>query len=203
MIVTLMMNASPAHDGRSRRRLEGMRRVQEAALGLFAARGFDGVSVEEIAQAAGVGAATVYRGFGTKEQIVLWDEYDPALLEGIDARLRAKAPLLEAVREALEAALSEIYARDRDRILRRARLVTSTPALAAAAASDRKALGAALSDLFLRRRACRDPLAADVASGAVVAALEAAIRHWLRLDGRAPLARVLRAAFARLTRLHA
>ena len=54
--------------------------MQQVALDLFEQRGFAAVGVEEIARAAGVGPATVYRHFGSKERIVLWDDYDPLLL---------------------------------------------------------------------------------------------------------------------------
>ncbi|MCA9676367.1 MAG: TetR family transcriptional regulator, partial [Myxococcales bacterium] len=112
-----------------------MRRVQAAALDLFEARGYDAVTIEDIARAAEVSAPTVYRNFGSKERIVLWDEYDPSLLDDVAARL-ATAPPLAAVRDALEAALDRIYADDRDRIPRRTRLLMRHPALRAASAGD-------------------------------------------------------------------
>jgi len=58
---------------RERKRLAAMRRVQEVALDLFDARGFESVSIEEIARAAEVSPSSIYRYFGTKEQIVLYD----------------------------------------------------------------------------------------------------------------------------------
>jgi AcrR family transcriptional regulator len=45
-------------------------RLLTAALELFVARGFDGVSVPEIAAKAGVAVGTVYRYFETKEALV-------------------------------------------------------------------------------------------------------------------------------------
>lgn len=44
--------------------------IQEAALSLFAERGFHGVTVPEIAQRAKVGAGTIYRYFASKEELV-------------------------------------------------------------------------------------------------------------------------------------
>ncbi len=46
-------------------------RIVDAALLLFLQRGFDGVSVEEIADAAGVAAKTVFNVFASKEQLFL------------------------------------------------------------------------------------------------------------------------------------
>jgi AcrR family transcriptional regulator len=184
-------------DGRARRRLESMRRVQEVALDLFEERGYDSVTVEEIATRAEVAPATVYRHFGTKERIVLWDEYDPMLLATIGERL-ATLPPLEATLEALIASLDEVYGGDRERILRRARLITAQPQLEATSAADRTVLARALSALFLEKRACRSELEAEALAGAITGLLEAAIRHWIRERGRPSLRDVLRRAFGYL-----
>lgn len=186
-------------DGRTRRRLESMRRVQEVALDLFEEHGYGNVTVEEIATRAEVAPATVYRHFGTKERLVLWDEYDPMLLATIGERLGTMPPL-EATREALVASLDEVYGEDRERILRRARLITAQPQLEAATAADRTALTRALSTLFLEKRACRSELEADALAGAITGLLEAAIQHWIREQGRPPLRDVLRRAFGYLAR---
>ncbi len=56
---------------RERRRLETRDRIIEAAAQLFAERGFDAVSVVEIAQRAGVVEKTVFNHFPVKEGLVL------------------------------------------------------------------------------------------------------------------------------------
>ena len=177
-----------------------MRRVQTAALALFAKHGYADVTIEQIAVAAEVGPATVYRHFGTKEQIVLWDEYDPMLLEGVAERLADHSPF-DAVRQAVIAGLDRIYTRDRTRILERAQLTTGNPALAAAVASGQVGLRHGLAELFLRKRACRDALEAAVVAGALTAAIEAAAESWLREGGRRALGRHVVRAFDRLARL--
>jgi AcrR family transcriptional regulator len=45
-------------------------RIMQAARSLFSRYGLAGVTVEQIAQEAGVGSATVYRHFGSKEKLV-------------------------------------------------------------------------------------------------------------------------------------
>ncbi|MEU1399079.1 helix-turn-helix domain-containing protein [Micromonospora zamorensis] len=61
---------------RERKRRAMMRTIQEVALDLFDARSFSQVSVEEIAAAAEVSPSSVYRYFGTKEGIILADDFD-------------------------------------------------------------------------------------------------------------------------------
>lgn len=177
-----------------------MRRVQDAALDLFAERGYAAVTVDDIAAAAGVGVASVYRNFGTKERVVLWDEYDPMLLDAVREHL-SEAPLLAAVEGALVASIDRVYEADKRRILRRTRLMVAEPSLVAASAIDRAALRGALADLFVEARAARDAFDAAVAAAVVVATLEAAVEQWARDRGRTAMREVLRAAFRSLARL--
>lgn len=177
-----------------------MRRVQAVALELFERDGWDAVSIEAIATAAEVGPATIYRNFGSKERVVLWDEYDPMLLAVLAQELEAHG-VVDAMQRALQRALAEVYASDRDRILRRARLMRTTPALLQVAAGDVRVLRGALAELLRRTKHARDDLEAAVFAGALATALEAAIDHWLDGDGEVPLTRCLNRAFARLRRL--
>jgi AcrR family transcriptional regulator len=71
---------------RERRRQQTRARIVDAAAELFAERGFDAVSVVEIAQRAGVVEKTVFNHFPVKEGLVF--EADPPM----------RAALLEAVR---------------------------------------------------------------------------------------------------------
>src|SRR5690349_3530980 len=120
-----------------------MREVQGAALDLFEANGYDTVSVEAIAAAAGVSPMTVYRHFGTKERIILWDDYVPDLLASIAAEAPRHGPLA-AIEIGLIAALDRIYDGDARLILRRAKLTRATPILRIANAPVLAELRAAL-----------------------------------------------------------
>jgi len=176
-----------------------MRRVQAAALELFGARGFDAVSIEEIAVAADVGPATIYRNFGTKERVVLWDEYDPLLLASLQRELGEGGDVVEAARRALAVALSQIYKRDHLRIRRRALLIRVTPALQQAAAADLRPLRLAIAEVLLP--ATRDRLEAEVWGAAIVATLEVALDRWLDKGDDEPLARSIDLGFRRLRRI--
>lgn len=61
---------------RERRRIRAVRTIQERALDLFDERGFAAVTIEEVAAAAEVSPSSVYRYFGTKEGIIVADEFD-------------------------------------------------------------------------------------------------------------------------------
>jgi AcrR family transcriptional regulator len=68
---------------RARKRLAAMRTIQEKALDLFDERGFAAVTIEEIAAATDVSPSTVYRYFGTKEGLIVSDEFDALSQEAL------------------------------------------------------------------------------------------------------------------------
>lgn len=175
-----------------------MLRVQDEAMALFEREGFAAVTMEDVARAAEVGVASVYRYFGTKEGLVLWDEYDPRLLEAVAEKLTVRPPL-RAISDALAEQVGAVYARDKARILRRADLIAATPALTAAAR-----LGThALREGFARVLAAHvsERLRREVIAAAVVSTLEVAVEEWRRRRGKVSLARVLESAFAALGQL--
>lgn len=70
-------------------------RVIEAAFALFAERGYDQTTVEDIASRAGVGRTTFFRLFRSKEHVVFPAHED--LLTAIEARLTTAGPGSEKV----------------------------------------------------------------------------------------------------------
>ena len=59
----------PTTDRRTRKRLATRQAISDAATRLFFARGFDGVTIDEIAAAADVGRMTVFNHFPRKEDM--------------------------------------------------------------------------------------------------------------------------------------
>src|SRR6202044_4001114 len=91
-----------------RKRRQARQRIIQAAEELFTARGFDEVSVGDIAERAEVGRTTFFRHFGDKQEVVFakWQELLETIAaagqaEGIAAaRTRGLLPSLPALRAA-------------------------------------------------------------------------------------------------------
>jgi TetR/AcrR family transcriptional regulator, regulator of mycofactocin system len=85
-----------------RRRSTTPQHITNVALGLFADRGFSEVSVDDVAQAAGIARRSVFRYYASKNAIP-WGDFDAHLqhlrdlLDNVDPDM----PLGEALREAL------------------------------------------------------------------------------------------------------
>lgn len=163
---------------RERKRLATITRIQSVAVDLFEERGFDHVTVEEVAAAAGVSPSTVYRHFGTKERIVLHDEYDERLLQMVPGLL-AEHDLLDAVRVALQSVGVDHYHDDLDLTLRRTRLWFDVPAVRSAGQlfideyTDWLA-----AELERSPRTTYTPVQARMVAGAVLGGFVAVIRLW-------------------------
>jgi AcrR family transcriptional regulator len=91
-----------ANDLRERKKTATREALQEAAVRLFAEKGYAATSVDEIAAAADVSRSTFFRYFGSKEAVVFSapDEMGERFLACIEARPAAEGPL-KAVEEAL------------------------------------------------------------------------------------------------------
>ncbi|MEB3051976.1 mycofactocin system transcriptional regulator [Mycolicibacter sp. MYC123] len=85
-----------------RRRSTTRTDISDVAIDLFATRGFGDVSVDDVAQAAGIARRTLFRYYASKNAIP-WGDFDAhlrqlgELLDGIDP----DAPIGDALREAL------------------------------------------------------------------------------------------------------
>jgi AcrR family transcriptional regulator len=98
-------------------------KVERAAVELFAANGFDGVSIADIAAVAGVSQGALYRHYASKEELA-WTLFSTAYLrtgEELDA-MRARRLSLEADIAAMVAHFCALY--DDDPALFRFMLLT-------------------------------------------------------------------------------
>lgn len=193
MSATLRAMSSPI-GLRERKRIAAIRRIQEVALDLFDERGFDAVTIDQIAEAAEVSPSSVYRYFGTKEQLVLHDEVDSQLLDAVQSEIAAHPPV-EAVRRAIATQMSQFFGRDEALARRKIRYWAEEPAVQAAAAqqSDQFAqhVAAALAEAAGRPA---DDLDVQVIATTLVWALIAAARHWYTSGFANPLEHELQQA---------
>src|SRR4051794_24902093 len=84
---------------RERERTRVMREVSGIAVGLLDERGYDKVTMEDVAQASGVSVATLYRRFGTKENLVCWQPDEQTVMGVLLAAVQAGQPILDAATE--------------------------------------------------------------------------------------------------------
>lgn len=91
---------------------ERRRHIARTGLRLFLARGFDAVTVEDIAEAAGVGRATVFRYFGEKTEIVFADApaLETAMVDAAQATAERLAPIGSNLATALQVAQAGLRA---------------------------------------------------------------------------------------------
>src|SRR6266536_2541512 len=70
-----------SYDLRERKRTRTRLMIQTEAVRLFTEKGYGRTTVEEIADAAAISPRTFFRYFPAKEDVVMWDEYDPLALD--------------------------------------------------------------------------------------------------------------------------
>ena len=128
LVAMLTPMTESLRDRRKRRTAEA---IVAAALELFAERGFERTTIEQIAAAADISRRTFFRYFADKEELFFAE--DERLLEVVEATLDAAPagePVLELARRATRALAAHSVA-DPERRLARERLIAATPALQA------------------------------------------------------------------------
>jgi AcrR family transcriptional regulator len=184
---------------RERKKVRTREAIQREALRLIASQGYDATTCEQIAAAAEVSPATLFRYFATKEDIVLQDRYDPLIADAVRAR-PARESSLTAVRRGLADAFAGVYQGDVEAIRQRTALILSVPALRARSREQEDSLVAHLTRALAERSGRRDTdMDIEVAASTCAAALEVAVGRWARDGGDLPS--IVDAAFVALGRL--
>ena len=168
---------------RERKKARTRRQIQEAALRLITEQGYDATTVEQIAEASEISPSTFFRYFPTKEDVVVSDDYDPAILAAFAVVDPGDSPV-HAFRTVAAQVFEQVYAAERDTLLQRVTLVFSTPALRARTL-DGVREGAALYGRALAERYGRTPddPQVTVAMAAIMATVSAAIEDWVAAGG--------------------
>ncbi|QYC40496.1 Biofilm operon icaADBC HTH-type negative transcriptional regulator IcaR [Nonomuraea coxensis DSM 45129] len=134
---------------RERKKEQTRRRIAEVALRLFDERGYDAVTVNEVAEAAGVAKVTLFSYFPTKECLVTDGVKDDLAAVVAAGRRDGRAPLDALRAHFLSMAAQGTGEMDVEALLAKVRVIASSPALIGALQavrmSERHELAAALA----------------------------------------------------------
>ncbi|GGL61630.1 hypothetical protein GCM10010129_01490 [Streptomyces fumigatiscleroticus] len=175
--------------------------LSEAALQMLALKGFDLVTIDEIAAAAGVSKRTFFRYFASKEDVVV--RFLADLGSGIRAELAARPvqePPSVALRHAVLAAMAVCADRSdhADRALVVVRLILRTPALRARFLEHQAQWRDDLAT-ELAQRLGLDPgtdLYPRLAAGMALTAFDTVLQRWSAGDGAEDPAELTDRSFA-------
>lgn len=181
---------------RDRQRAETRLAIQTHAIRLFTSTGYDATTVNDVAVAAGVSAMTVYRHFPTKEDLVLYDEYDP-LTAAVVAAQPADLPLSARIGRALEETAALGSSQEKAFLLTRLRLMISVPALRARHLDSQYATADAIvSALGGSCLGTEEEFRMRATASACLGAAHVALIRWAESDGEADLPGLIRQALA-------
>ena len=120
---------------RERKKQQTRRQIAETARQLFSERGFEQVTVAEVARAADVSTQTVFNYFPTKEDLVYWrlESFEDELLTTIRERPAGESALAAFGRfvRAPRGMLGDYDAEAREQLAAVTRMIASSPALLA------------------------------------------------------------------------
>ena len=198
--------ATTRASGAATQRLKVRRELAAAAMELFATKGYEATTVDEIAATAGVARRTFFRHFRSKEEAIFPDHDDTlvraqAVLEAAPPHENPLDTVCRGIKEVMK-----MYASSPKGSVERYKLTREVPAL-----REREIASVARYErLFTRyllghfdEEAHRDgvsgydePLLAEVAASAVVTAHNHVLRRWLRSGGVGDVESQLDHAFA-------
>jgi AcrR family transcriptional regulator len=173
-------------------------RLQVAALDLYQAQGFEGTTVAQIADRAGVTERTFFRHFADKREVLFAGSnvLRGMLLEALEA-VPTTSPPLAAVGAALATASGMLT--DRPRSRQRQAVIEATPELRERELSKLATWADALGEALRARGASE--LTAALAAETGVAAFRVAFERWLHSEDDRSLAVHLDEALRALTTL--
>ena len=177
---------------RERKKTRTREKLAAAAFRLVEERGFEAITVDEIAAAADVSRSTFFRYFPSKEAVLFpWREDVLALLERELSRRERGESAFQAVRRSC-IAMGEVYQRDRDFVVRHQAVVEASPAHVAYELELARRLEGAIADALVVRspRGLRAQRRARLLAGATHGVLRATVREWMAKGGRPDLLRL-------------
>jgi AcrR family transcriptional regulator len=166
---------------RERRKKLTAEELEAAAYRLFGERGFDNVTVDDIAAEADVSRRTFFRYFASKEDVLLADHFvQLARRREAWAERPPDEPIVTALRNALLSMAVDFDDR-KEKIILRGRLMRDTPSLQARSLVHQRLWEEAMQEMVAERLGV-DPvtdLRPGVVSAATLAAMRVAFTIWL------------------------
>src|ERR1700722_8854508 len=172
-------------------------RLQEAALALYAERGFDQTTAAEIAARAGVTERTFFRHFADKREVLFGGSLvlKERILAGVVAAPKGDGPL-EAVACGLDAAAGMLGEGRRDLTAQRQAVIAANPELRERELAKLADYGVAVAS-SLRERGVSEPQATLVAEAGMTV-LRVALDRWANGEDDRELQAVMRGSIAEL-----
>jgi AcrR family transcriptional regulator len=184
-------------DRRAAQRAQTRERIYDAAMRLFAERGFEAVSVGDITRAAGVTAPTFYAHFNGKEDVVLPVPTAAEFAAVLPLQSDGAGSVAEQMRRLIPLWFSLVGPEEWKAVLARWRVVAGTPSLRRRAPEYERATAEAILDAFAATGAALT--ASDrVVVHAFLAAVTHALLEWAEGNGERKLEEVAAAAFEAL-----
>lgn len=172
-------------------------RLQEAALALYAERGFDQTTAAEIALRAGVTERTFFRHFADKREVLFGGSalLQEQIVAGVAGAPAADGPF-DAVAQGLDAAATMLGEFRRDLSRQRHAVIAANPELRERERTKLADYAAAVA-AALRQRGAGEPQATLVAEAGMTV-LRVAIERWASGDDNRDLAVIMRDSMAEL-----
>jgi AcrR family transcriptional regulator len=165
-------------------------RLQQAALDLFASRGYEQTTAAQIAQSVGLTERTFFRHFADKREVLFYGQ-DAVVQAFVDGAAAAPpdAPPIEVVAGALHAVAALFPDERRTHSRTRQAVIAQNPALREREAHKLAGLATAVADV-LRARGVGEP-AATLAAESGTTVFGIAFAQWIREDERRSLTEVI------------
>jgi AcrR family transcriptional regulator len=174
---------------RERKKQKTRESIQRTALRLFEKQGYDETTIEQIAAAVEISPSTFFNYFPTKEDVVLFDAYDPVAIRLLLERPKDE-PFNVVLRRVIES-LAAAFERDERMVLARARLFTEVPELRARLWDEAERTQLLIAQLLAERTGRRsDDFELRVRARIFTAAMLEASLEWMRSNGRHGLAQL-------------
>lgn len=193
-------HAAPSR--RERKKLATRQALEEAALRLFAAKGYEQTTVEDIAEAADVAVRTFFRYFSSKQD-VLFGEVATDRVGRLRSELAAR-PATETAVESVIAVMEQldlVNVEEEQQILARLDLMRHQPSLRTRYLELIDSMRLVIAEFVADRTGTnsRQDLYPLMVAAAAAGTLDTSLTLWAESGGAQPLRELRRAAFSALS----